>query len=145
MYVKYFEFFFFFKGRTCSLWEFPGQGSNWSCCCWPTPEPQQRRIPNPQSKARGRTRNLMHGSQLDSPLLCHKGNSLNFLKKELFFKLSFLSNTFSTLNVLLRQWSVYGHKNNQSNAVIFILFSVQYIEQSIYYTIILQCNIFQVV
>ena len=23
---------------------FPGQGSNWSCGCWPTPQPQQHRI-----------------------------------------------------------------------------------------------------
>ena len=31
----------FFQGRTCSIWRLPGQGSNQSCSCWPTPAPQQ--------------------------------------------------------------------------------------------------------
>ena len=26
-----------FKGRRCSIWRFPGQGSNWSYSCRPTP------------------------------------------------------------------------------------------------------------
>lgn len=29
-----------FYSRTCSIWKFPCQGSNWSCCCQPTPQPQ---------------------------------------------------------------------------------------------------------
>ena len=44
---KYFFFFFFFfllfRGHH-SIWRFPGQGLNWSCSCWPTPQPQQHRI-----------------------------------------------------------------------------------------------------
>ena len=26
------------------IWKFPDEGSNWSCSCWPTPQPQQRGI-----------------------------------------------------------------------------------------------------
>ena len=26
------------------MWKFPGQGSSWSCSCWPTPQPQQQGI-----------------------------------------------------------------------------------------------------
>ena len=36
--------FCLFQGHTCGIWRFPGQGSNWSCCRRPTPEPQQRPI-----------------------------------------------------------------------------------------------------
>ena len=25
----------------CSVWKFPGEGSNWSCSCWPIPQPQR--------------------------------------------------------------------------------------------------------
>ena len=32
----------FFHGHTCSIWKFPGQGSNRSCSCQPTPQPQPR-------------------------------------------------------------------------------------------------------
>ena len=44
--TPFLSFFFFlsfclFQGHTHSIWRFPGQGSNWSCSCWPTPEPQQ--------------------------------------------------------------------------------------------------------
>ena len=31
---------------SCGIWRFPGQGSNQSCRCRPTPEPQQRGIPD---------------------------------------------------------------------------------------------------
>ena len=37
-----FVFFFAFQGHTHSIWKFPGQGSNGSYSCWPTP--QQHRI-----------------------------------------------------------------------------------------------------
>ena len=37
-------FFFLFKGCTCSIWKFQGWGSNQSCSCRPTPQPQQCRI-----------------------------------------------------------------------------------------------------
>ena len=30
-------FLCFFEGRTCSMWRFPGLGSNQSYSCWPTP------------------------------------------------------------------------------------------------------------
>ena len=33
-----------FQGSTHSMWRFPGQGFNQSCCCWPRPEPQQCQI-----------------------------------------------------------------------------------------------------
>ena len=83
LFFFYFFFFFFFLsfchflGCSRGIWRFPGQGSNRSCSRQPTPEPQQhgiravscvcnlhhssrqRRILNPLSKARDRTRNLM--------------------------------------------------------------------------------------
>ena len=31
-------------GHTCGMWRFPGQGWNWSCSHWLTPQPQQHRI-----------------------------------------------------------------------------------------------------
>ena len=37
-------FSFLFYGCTCGIWKFPGQGSNWSCSCQLTPQPQQLRI-----------------------------------------------------------------------------------------------------
>ena len=74
--LKLFFFFFLlsFEGRTCGIWKFPAYGSNWSCCYWPTQEPQQfqiqavsvcnlhqgsrqRWIFNPLSEARDLTRN----------------------------------------------------------------------------------------
>ena len=33
------SFFFFFLGHTRGIWRFPGQESNWSCSCQPTPQP----------------------------------------------------------------------------------------------------------
>ena len=38
------DFFFFFLRPTCSTRKFPGYGLNWSCSCWPTPQPQQPQI-----------------------------------------------------------------------------------------------------
>ena len=35
---------FAYQGHTCSIWRFPDQGSNWSCRCWPPPQPQQCQI-----------------------------------------------------------------------------------------------------
>ena len=34
-------FFFSFWGHRYSIWKFPGKGSNWSCSCQATPQPQQ--------------------------------------------------------------------------------------------------------
>ena len=31
-------------GHTHGIWNFPGQGLNQSCICWPTPQPQLQRI-----------------------------------------------------------------------------------------------------
>ena len=63
--VLFTSFFFFFKGRTCSIWRFPGQRYNWSCSCHTARamqdwrhicdlhhNMQQRWILNPLSKAR---------------------------------------------------------------------------------------------
>ena len=33
-----------FYSHTCGIWRLPGQGSNRSCSCLPTPQTQQRRI-----------------------------------------------------------------------------------------------------
>ena len=68
----FFFFFFFIQGCTRGIWRLPGQGSNQSYSCQPTPQPQQcqiravseyssrqYRILNPLSAARDRTRNLM--------------------------------------------------------------------------------------
>ena len=60
-------FFFFFllslQGHTCSIWSFPGQGANWSCCYRPTPQPQQHRIQNSSATyttAHGNAGSLTH-------------------------------------------------------------------------------------
>ena len=57
-------FLFFFKVRMCGIWKFSGQGSNRSCSCQSTPQPQQCWILNPLSEARYQTRVLMDTSQV---------------------------------------------------------------------------------
>ena len=75
-------FIYLFLGPHPSIWKFPGQGSNWSCNCWPTPQPQQPATPdpshicdlypssqqcqnlNPLSEARDQTLVLMDASQV---------------------------------------------------------------------------------
>ena len=42
--VSWALFFFFFNGHICSVWKFPGKGSNRSCSCQPMPQPQQCQI-----------------------------------------------------------------------------------------------------
>ena len=37
-------FFLSFYGCICSTWKFSGYGSNWSCSCRPTPQPQQHLV-----------------------------------------------------------------------------------------------------
>ena len=54
-----FYFIFAFSGRTLGIWRFPGQGSNQSYSCRPTPQPQPCRILNPLSEARDRPRVLI--------------------------------------------------------------------------------------
>ena len=57
--------FYLFRAATNrGIWRVPGQGSNWSCCCQPTPQPQQRRILNLLSKSRDRTHNLIVPSRI---------------------------------------------------------------------------------
>ena len=65
---SFFFFFFFFFGLVFlelhrGIWRFPGQGSNRSCRCWPTPEPQQRQIwaiSATYTTAHGNTGSLTH-------------------------------------------------------------------------------------
>ena len=49
------------QGCTCTIWRFPGQGSNWSCSHWPTPQPQQY---GTYITAHGNARSLTHGARL---------------------------------------------------------------------------------
>ena len=68
-----------FQGRAHSLWRFPGQGSNWSCSCWPTPQPQQCWVPNPLSEA-VQKRNLLksHTCQLGLVTTCRGKDCSSF-------------------------------------------------------------------
>ena len=64
--VFFFFFFFLFQGHTCGLWRFPGQGSNWSYSCRPTPQPQQCQIQAEfmtYTTAHGNACDLRHSSQ----------------------------------------------------------------------------------
>ena len=75
-------------GCTCGIWKFPGEGSNQSCSCQPTPQPRQIKavsvtytrslqqcwMLNPLSKARDGTHILMDTSQILNPL-SHDRNS----------------------------------------------------------------------
>ena len=90
----FFFFFFFslsfvlFQGRTHGMWRFPGQGSNRSyshshshskarseLCLRPTPQ-LTAAMPDPEPTEQGQGLNPQpRGSQLDSFLLCHDGNS----------------------------------------------------------------------
>ena len=57
----FFGFFVFLGPHTQHIWRFPGQGSNQSCCCWPTP--QQRQIQATSVSytiAHSNTRSLTH-------------------------------------------------------------------------------------
>ena len=64
----FFSFFFFwsfclFCGRSCGIWRFPGQGSNGTCRCRPTPEPEQHGIQAESATyttAHGNIRSLTH-------------------------------------------------------------------------------------
>ena len=85
-----------FQGCSHSIWRFPGQVLNWSCCCQPTSQPQQRqiqaasatytnssgqcRILNPLSQARDRTFNLMVPSQIC--FLCSRARTPSLLHSQ---------------------------------------------------------------
>ena len=71
----YITFFFFvflsFSGCTKGTWRFPGQGSNQSCSCWPTPRPQQCQISATAMPDLSHICNLHHSSwqrQILNPL-----------------------------------------------------------------------------
>ena len=97
-------FFFFslpfchFLGRSRSIWRFPGWGrigavaaglhqshsnEGLSRICDLHHSSQQRRIPNPRSKARDRTWNLMIPSRIHQPM-SHDGNSNTHASKPQF-------------------------------------------------------------
>ena len=64
-YLKNFLFFsfFFFFGHAFGMWKCPGQGSNQSCSCRPTPKPQQHQIwaaSVTYTTAQGNARSLTH-------------------------------------------------------------------------------------
>ena len=98
----FFPFFFFFwsfQGCTPGIWRFPGQGSNWRCCCRPMPGPQHCQIraafaiyTTAHSNTESLTRWARPGIEpatswfLDRIiLLCHDGNSFSFLSFLFFF------------------------------------------------------------
>ena len=80
IFVLFFDFFFFLKGRTHGIWRFPGQRSNRSYSFRPIPQPQQcqiwarlcdlyrsswqRWILNPLSEARDQTCILIDTCQI---------------------------------------------------------------------------------
>ena len=58
-----FYYFFAFQGCTRGIWGLPGQGLNWSCTCWPTPQPQQcgvQAMPATYTTAHGNVGSLTH-------------------------------------------------------------------------------------
>ena len=62
LFLKFLSFWHFL-GRFCGMWRFPGWRSNWSCSCWPTPEPQQLGIQASSATyttAHGNARSLTH-------------------------------------------------------------------------------------
>ena len=62
-FFKFIFIFMLFGGYTCGIWKFPGQESNWSCSCQPTPQPQQRGIQTTSAAytaAHGNTGSLTH-------------------------------------------------------------------------------------
>ena len=75
------NYFFFFLGPHPQHMEVPDQGSNWSCSCQPTPQPQECWILKPTEQ--GQELNLCpHGYQSVLLPLSHDRNSLNcFLTK----------------------------------------------------------------
>ena len=44
LFLSFFLFFFWWGGCSCSIWKFPGQGSNRSYNCHSTPQPQKCQI-----------------------------------------------------------------------------------------------------
>ena len=64
--------FCLFWGRSCGIWRFPGWGSNQSCSCRPTPEPQQCGIQAASATyttAHGNTGSLTHWATMGAQFL----------------------------------------------------------------------------
>ena len=60
-YFLFFLFFCFFQGHSCGIWKFPGQGSNQSYSCQPTPQPHQiQAMSVTDTTARGNAGSLTH-------------------------------------------------------------------------------------
>ena len=58
----------------CGTWKFPGQGSNWSCSCQLTLQPQQCRIQATSvtyTMAHGNARSLTHCILMDTCQVCY--------------------------------------------------------------------------
>ena len=68
-----FVLFSAFQGCTCGIWKSPSQGSNQSCSCQPTAQPQQHQLLNTPSKARDATCILVDASRVRN-LLSHSRN-----------------------------------------------------------------------
>ena len=61
------SFCLFLGPCTCGIWRFPGKGSNWSCCCQPTPQSQQcqiRAVSVTYTTAHGNMGSLTHWARL---------------------------------------------------------------------------------
>ena len=67
-----------FQGHRCGIQKFPGKGSNQSCSCQLTPQPQPHWTLNPLGEARDRTHIFIDASQVRN-LLSHNGNSWHSL------------------------------------------------------------------
>ena len=119
-------FYFIFKGHTRDIWKFPGQGSNRSCSCQPTPQPQQRRIRGTSANditTRGNARSLntergqglnpSHGYQLGSLPLSHEGHSEMF-KFSMYF-ISFCS-FFGCIFHMGKFWGQVSNPQPSSNS-----------------------------
>ena len=69
--------FFSFYSCTHGIWKFPTQGSNWSCSCWPTPQPWQhwiQAISATHAAACSNTGSLIHGARPGVDLRPHRHN-----------------------------------------------------------------------
>ena len=80
--------FCIFEGRTHGIWRFSGQGSNWSCSCRPTTQPQQHQICDPHHSSRQcqilhPLSRQPHVSSSNSFPLHHDGSSSPFFKMPL--------------------------------------------------------------
>ena len=71
LFFHFFVCFFFFLGPDPRHMEVPKLGANWSCSCWPTPQPPQQC----QSQATSMTYTTAHSNT--GSLTCDQGQGLN--------------------------------------------------------------------